>query len=138
MAEKRGEDAVSFVVAHELAHLKRGHLKWRWLLLPARIIPFLFGAYSRACEYTCDQFGAAVVPSGAVNGLLALAAGGELYEQVEPRLFAGQAETEDGFWTTIRGDLCDASASHQAGWRGAGQGRGSSSARGGQRRPVMV
>jgi Zn-dependent protease with chaperone function len=101
MAEKRGEDAVSFVVAHELAHLKRGHLKWRWLLLPSRVVPFLYGAYSRACEYTCDRYGAAVVPNGAVSGLLALAAGGELYEQVEPRLFAGQAETEGGFWTTV-------------------------------------
>ena len=101
LAEKRGADAVSFVVAHELAHLKRGHLTYRWLLLPSRVVPFLYGAYSRACEYTCDRFGAAVAPAGAVQGLLVLAAGGDLYEQVEPRLFAGQAETEGGFWTAV-------------------------------------
>ena len=34
MAETRGESAVSFIVAHELAHVKRGHLKHRWLTLP--------------------------------------------------------------------------------------------------------
>jgi Zn-dependent protease with chaperone function len=100
MAESRGEAAVSFVVGHELAHLKRGHLKYRWLLLPARMIPFLGGAYSRACEYTCDRFGAVCSPDGAVAGLLALAAGRDLFEQVEPRLFASQAESEAGFWTS--------------------------------------
>jgi Zn-dependent protease with chaperone function len=98
MAERRGADAVSFVVAHELAHLKRGHLKYRWLLAPSRIVPFLSGAYSRACEYTCDRFGALCVPEGAIPGLLALAAGGELHEQVDPRQFAAQSETESGFW----------------------------------------
>lgn len=102
MAEKSGGDgAVSFVIGHELAHHKRGHLKWRWLVLPARIIPFLGSAHSRACEYTCDRFGAVVARQGAVSGLLALAAGRDLYQQVEPRLFAGQAETEAGFWTTV-------------------------------------
>jgi Zn-dependent protease with chaperone function len=98
MAERRGAEAVSFVVAHELAHLKRGHLKYRWLLAPSRIVPFLSGAYSRACEYTCDRFGALCVPEGAIPGLLALAAGGELHDQVDPRQFAAQSETESGFW----------------------------------------
>src|SRR5215510_972536 len=101
MAERRGEDAVSFVVGHELGHLKRGHLKYRWLTLPARIIPFLGGAYSRACEYTCDRFGAACAPACAIHGLLALAAGGMLFDQVEPRLFASQAEIENGFWFSV-------------------------------------
>lgn len=100
MAERRGASAVSFVVGHELAHIKRGHLKYRWLLGPALIVPFLRGAYFRACEYTCDQFGAFCAPEGAIHGLLALAAGGELFEQVEPRLFAAQATTEAGFWLT--------------------------------------
>jgi len=102
MAEKTGgEAAVSFVVGHELAHHKRGHLKWRWLVLPARIVPFLGSAYSRACEYTCDRFGAVLAQEGAVSGLLALAAGRDLYQQVEPRLFANQVESEAGFWTTV-------------------------------------
>ncbi|HEX7019308.1 MAG TPA: M48 family metallopeptidase [Gemmatimonadaceae bacterium] len=101
IAEERGEAAVSFIVGHELAHLKRGHLKWRWLLAPSRFVPFLSGAYSRACEYTCDAFGAAASPDGAVDGLLALAAGPRLYRQVDAGLYAGQVETEDGFWMSL-------------------------------------
>ena len=58
MAEMRGEAAVGFIVAHELAHIRRGHLRNRWLTLPGRFVPYLGAAYSRACEYTCDRFGA--------------------------------------------------------------------------------
>ncbi len=101
VAEHRGERAVSFIVGHELGHLKRGHLKYRWLLAPARLIPFLGGAYSRACEYTCDRFGAACAPDGAVSGLLTLAAGRDLYSQVEPGLYAAQTDSEAGFWTSV-------------------------------------
>ncbi len=100
-AGEQGEAAVSFIVGHELAHLKRRHLTFRWLLLPSRFVPFLNSAYSRACEYTCDQFGAVCAPDGAVSGLLVLAAGRKLYRQVNARLFAAQAESEAGFWTTI-------------------------------------
>jgi Zn-dependent protease with chaperone function len=98
MAEQRGESAVSFIVAHELAHVKRGHLKHRWLTLPGRLVPFLGAAHARACEYTCDRFGAHCEPAGAVDGLLVLAAGRELYRRVEVRDFARQVETEGGFW----------------------------------------
>jgi Zn-dependent protease with chaperone function len=98
MAESRGEDAVSFIVAHELAHVRRGHLKHRWLTLPGRMVPFLGAAHSRACEYTCDRFGAHCEPAGAVDGLLVLAAGRELYHRVAARDFARQVETEGGFW----------------------------------------
>jgi Zn-dependent protease with chaperone function len=98
MAEGRGENAVSFIVAHELAHVKRGHLKHRWLTLPGRMVPFLGSAHSRACEYTCDRLGAHCEPSGAVDGLLVLAAGRELYHRVSARDFARQVDTEGGFW----------------------------------------
>jgi Zn-dependent protease with chaperone function len=98
MAEARGENAVGFIVAHELAHLKRRHLQHRWLILPGRLVPYLGAAYSRACEYTCDQFGAYCQPDGAVDGLLVLAAGRELYRNVDAREYAKQAETQKDFW----------------------------------------
>jgi Zn-dependent protease with chaperone function len=101
MAEEKGEEAVSFVVGHELAHHKRGHLRYRWLIFPGRMIPFLGSAYSRACEYTCDRYGALCAPQGGVKGLLALAAGPQLYHKVDARLFATQASTEGGFWTAL-------------------------------------
>jgi Zn-dependent protease with chaperone function len=97
LAEQRGEAALSFVVAHELAHVRRGHLKHRWLTLPGRLFPYLGAAYSRACEYTCDRFGAHCQPDGAVDGLLVLAAGKYLYQQVDAREYAKQAE-DKGFF----------------------------------------
>ncbi|MBI4230143.1 MAG: M48 family metallopeptidase [Planctomycetes bacterium] len=98
LAYEQGEAAVAFVVAHELAHVKRGHLKRRWLLLPSRLLPFLGKAYSRACEYTCDRYGVKHRPEGAVPGLLALAAGGSLYRKVNVQEYQNQPATERGFW----------------------------------------
>ncbi len=98
LAEERGEAAVGFIVGHELAHVARGHLKYRWLTLPGRLVPYLGAAYSRACEYTCDRFGAHCQPDGAVEGLLVLAAGRSLYRNVDAQEYARQVETEKGFF----------------------------------------
>ena len=98
LALERGEAAVGFIVAHELGHHWRGHLNWRWLTVPGRIIPYLGSAYSRACEYTCDRVGAYCQPDGAIDGLLALAAGGALHPHVNVQEFAAQATNDAGFW----------------------------------------
>jgi Zn-dependent protease with chaperone function len=98
LAEERGEAAVGFIVAHELAHVARGHLRHRWLTVPGRMVPYLGAAYSRACEYTCDRFGAHCQPDGGIDGLLVLAAGATLYRNVDAREYARQVETETGFW----------------------------------------
>jgi Zn-dependent protease with chaperone function len=98
LALAQGEAAVGFIVGHELAHLWRGHLKYRWLTAPGRLMPYLGAAYSRACEYTCDRIGAFCQPEGAISGLLALAAGKQLHAHVDVREFAAQAETDTGFW----------------------------------------
>jgi Zn-dependent protease with chaperone function len=98
LAREQGEPAVRFVVAHELAHIKRRHVNRRWLIFPATLIPFLGSAYSRAREYTCDRFGAHLAPDGAVSGLLVLAAGKRLYREVDTSEYVRQTNTEDGFW----------------------------------------
>jgi len=98
LAVRRGEAVVSFIVGHEVGHHWRGHLKWRWLTAPARLVPYLGAAYSRSCEYTCDRIGAFCAPDGAIDGLLTLAAGSYLYSQVDARTFAAQAESDRGYW----------------------------------------
>ena len=85
-------DALEFIIGHELGHLHRGHLRWRWLKAPAQIIPLLGTAYSRACEYTCDRYGAAVCadPKHKYDALCILAAGGAHARSVNPREFVAQ------------------------------------------------
>lgn len=53
------DEQVKFVIGHELGHHAAGHLNsfGFWLRLPALIVPFLFKAYSRQREYTCDKIG---------------------------------------------------------------------------------
>jgi Zn-dependent protease with chaperone function len=104
LAMAEGEPAVSFILAHELGHVWRGHLKRRWLTAPGRFTPYLGAAYSRACEYTCDRVGAHCRPDGAIQGLLVLAAGKQLHHLVDARELAAQAEAERGFWVR-RGEL---------------------------------
>jgi Zn-dependent protease with chaperone function len=95
-----GKQAVSFVLAHELAHIARGHVSlWNRILTgPAEYIPFLGTAYSRACEYTCDRFAQHLEPQGCLNGLSLLAVGKKLYGQVNTKLVERQVNQGLGFW----------------------------------------
>jgi len=70
------DPAADFVIAHELGHVKAGHLRFQWFLI-GRFFPFIGSAYSRAREYTADRYGASICsdPSAAVRGLAILAAG---------------------------------------------------------------
>jgi Zn-dependent protease with chaperone function len=61
-------------------------------------VPYLGPAYSRACEYICDRVGAYCEPTGAIDGLLALAVGGWLHTHVSAQDFALQAGTDKDFW----------------------------------------
>jgi Zn-dependent protease with chaperone function len=98
LAYQQGEDELAFVLAHELGHVKRRHVFWQWILAPARWLPPLGQAYSRACEYTCDRIAARLSPGGAPGGLLVLASGKRLYRTVNANGFAAQSESEGGFW----------------------------------------
>jgi Zn-dependent protease with chaperone function len=87
-------DALDFIIAHELGHIHRGHLNWRWLLAPALFVPFLGTAYSRACEYTCDRYGfqASADPNRSLDGLCILAAGPQFASYVNKQAFVAQHE----------------------------------------------
>jgi Zn-dependent protease with chaperone function len=87
-------DALDFIIAHELGHIHRGHLNWRWLIAPALFIPFLGTAYSRACEFTCDRYGfqASSDPDRSLDGLCILAAGSQFVSHVNREAFVAQRD----------------------------------------------
>jgi Zn-dependent protease with chaperone function len=95
---ENGVDELSFVIAHELGHIKRNHISKRLWLFPSIIIPFLGSAYSRACEYTCDNIGNAVSPNGSTLGLLILASGKSGYKKVNMEEYISSSKNEKGFW----------------------------------------
>jgi Zn-dependent protease with chaperone function len=125
LARQQGEDALAFVICHELAHHYRKHTARRLLLLPSLWVPFLGAAYSRACEYTCDAFGAHYCGRGAVNGLLVLAAGKTLYREVNVEAFTQQAR-DDSFFVWLSEKLTThphlpKRVAHAARWVGSGK-----------------
>lgn len=89
-----GDDtaACEMIVGHELAHVKRGHLRWHWFLLPSFLVPFLGTTLSRAREYTCDRYGMALAGDAdrALVGLTILAAGGAHGRRVNRRALVQQ------------------------------------------------
>lgn len=108
-------EARDFVIAHELGHLHMGHLRWQALLLPGAIVPFLWNAYSRAREFTCDRYGLSVARDrqAALRGLAILAAGGRLGSTLRMDTFVRQREDLNrplmklGTWLSTHPPLCD-------------------------------
>ncbi|MBI2568925.1 MAG: M48 family metallopeptidase [Candidatus Schekmanbacteria bacterium] len=103
----RGEggepDELDFVIAHEIGHLAAGHLTWGLLLLPARAVPWLGPAYSRACEYTCDACGHVVVGDleTSSRALALLAAGGSQARRMNLDAFVDQRRDTGRFWMAV-------------------------------------
>ncbi|MGC4029395.1 MAG: M48 family metalloprotease [Steroidobacteraceae bacterium] len=99
-ALKSRPEAVRFYFGHELSHVVRGHLKLRWLKLPASVLPLLGAAYRRAQEYTCDLHGMAASNSvqDSVAALAVLATGGEKLPSINIDRFVEQQRDAGGFW----------------------------------------
>ena len=96
-------DALDFIIAHELGHIHRGHLNWRWLIAPALFVPFLGTAYSRACEYTCDRYGfqASSDKNRSLDGLCILAAGPQFASYVNRQAFVAQRDDLNTAFMTL-------------------------------------
>jgi Zn-dependent protease with chaperone function len=99
LMEEGAEDELSFVIAHELAHIKRRHISKQLLVLPAMWIPGVTQAYSRACEYTCDRIAAFYTGNSeaAKNCLTIFGVGKILSKQVNRTSYLNQVNEEKGF-----------------------------------------
>jgi Zn-dependent protease with chaperone function len=94
--------ALSFIIGHELAHIRCWHTRL-WYQLAICWITYvpLVGPYlSRLRELSCDRNGAYLAPDGA-SGLVLLSAGRYVYHEVRlPELLA-QARTTRGVWYSL-------------------------------------
>lgn len=102
-ADGDGPGELDFIIAHEIGHLAAGHLTWKAFLMPGQLMPWLGPAYSRACEYTCDRCGYAVVDDlePASRALAMLAAGGRYSRRVNLDAFVAQRQQTGSFWQAV-------------------------------------
>ncbi|QKS69987.1 M48 family metalloprotease [Paenalkalicoccus suaedae] len=96
LAREQGEKELDFIIAHELAHIKRNHVWKNILTFPARFVPFLSQAYSRSCEYTCDRHAASLIQdaTAAKSALTMLSVGKVMYREVNEDAFLEQIHSE--------------------------------------------
>jgi Zn-dependent protease with chaperone function len=103
LIEKGADDELAFVIAHELAHLKRNHISKSLFILPAMWIPGIGEMYLRACEYTCDRYAAYYTenPEAGKNALTILGIGKTLYSRVNRAEYMKQINQEKGFFVWL-------------------------------------
>lgn len=96
-------DALNFYIGHEIGHIKRKHLSWSTVLMPASLLPLIGAAYSRAREYTCDRHGLAACdnPVNAEFGMAALASGGKRWRTMSKTSYIAQAQHTGRFWMSF-------------------------------------
>lgn len=99
----RDPEALRFVIGHEVGHIAAGHTSYFRMLFTNLMmrVPLLGPAYSRAQEYTADNFGYALTPDGAAGAMAVLGAGKYLNAHVNVQEFADRAATEKGLWLHI-------------------------------------
>lgn len=107
-------ETVKFVLAHELGHIKCGHVNlWRSAV---RVVPttlFLGQSMSRAQEYSADRVASYFAPAGA-NGLMVLFAGKRMYRRTNFVAYKASMNThKNGFWLRFVNFLAD----HAVGFR---------------------
>ncbi|WP_235238765.1 M48 family metallopeptidase [Paenibacillus alkaliterrae] len=98
-----GSKELTFIITHELAHIKRNHIMKQLAIIPALWFPFIGEAYSRACEYTCDRMATYFTndADAAMNGLTILAIGKSLYKRVDREEYLLHSSQERGFFVWL-------------------------------------
>jgi Zn-dependent protease with chaperone function len=100
---REGKEELDFVIAHELAHIKRNHILKNLFILFGNWVPFLGSAYSRACEYTCDAL--AHYHTGNLEAskraLTVLAIGPELYHHVSEAEYLRESSLEKNLFVWL-------------------------------------
>ena len=96
-------DALDFYIGHELGHIQRSHLVWGPFLAPAKLLPIVGAGYSRACEYTCDRYGARCCynEADATAAIAAIAAGNSLWKTMDAAQYSRQQADTRGFWMSF-------------------------------------
>ncbi len=103
LIEEGCEEELHFILAHELAHIKRNHLGKMVFILPSMWIPGVAEMYLRACEYTCDRYAAYYSGNlgASKNSLMMMAIGKKVFFRVNQAEYMNQINQEKGFFVWL-------------------------------------
>ncbi|MEJ7137333.1 M48 family metallopeptidase [Amphibiibacter pelophylacis] len=98
--------SLRFILGHEMGHVRLNHVRWWYNLLAVSAgfagLNFVLGQpLSRSREYGCDKLGACMAGEGAHRGLLMLAAGKQLYGQVNFQQYLDDHVRQTSRWDLI-------------------------------------
>lgn len=102
---------LSFVIGHELGHIKNGHTFWLSAISPfGKTIPgfdFIFGVWQRKAEYTSDRAGLIVCQDldAAVRSIIKISSGPNALEYTNVDEFLRQANRVDSSQIDKAGEL---------------------------------
>lgn len=93
-------DAISFILAHEMAHIKYKHATFGYQMkvLYAGRIPIIGSTASRAREYSCDRLAQKVTGVDGIDAMFSLIAGKHLYKKVDKEDYLEYAKSVKGFF----------------------------------------
>ncbi|MGO1284252.1 MAG: M48 family metallopeptidase [Brachybacterium sp.] len=99
----RDPEALRFVIGHEVGHLAAGHVSYFRLVFMnvLSMIPILGTAFSRAQEFTADNYGYAYAPAGAPGVMGVLSGGKYLNAEVNVNELADRAATDPSLFVHI-------------------------------------
>ncbi len=98
--EHQDIDSISFIIAHELSHIKLRHATL-WYNLPilyASGLPIFGSTASRAREYSCDRLAQKLTGIDGVDAMMALMAGKHLYKRVDVEDYIESTKNVKGFF----------------------------------------
>lgn len=105
---------LKFILAHELGHIKCGHVNvWRTLLQPVSDLLLIGASLTRAQEWTADRCAYYYAPEGRTS-LLSLYAGKKFYQHVNLNAYVHSMRTHKrGFWFRLANFLSNHPIGHR-------------------------
>ena len=95
-------DEMRFLLGHEIGHLRSRHILKNIILFPGLMLPLLGSAYSRACELSCDRYGAFATQNieGTFRAMMVLSGGKYSGKLMDAQAFSEQSKLQRGFFVS--------------------------------------
>ncbi|MFC6317262.1 M48 family metalloprotease [Corynebacterium gerontici] len=101
--ENDAPEALEFMVAHQIAHLKAGHGSHWWSMVVAsvRLMPVLNAVVARYMEFHADHLAAQMVPEGAAKAIGLCQVGKDNFPYLNQQVQFSSAGKTRGLWGTL-------------------------------------